>query len=55
MNAISGPFRPLRWLAHLPLAVLPLLAAVVLEGKHLQQNLLANAESRLAAQGQGWA
>lgn len=50
----SGEMRPLRWIAHLPIALLPFLAAVVLETTPFQRSLLAAAELRLSQAGQGW-
>ena len=47
--------RPLRWLAHLPIALLPLLAAVVIEGPRFQHALHQEVEARLAAADAGWA
>lgn len=46
--------RPLRWLAHLPLAILPFLAAAI-EGPRLERVLQHRVEGALAAAGAGWA
>lgn len=47
--------KPLRWIAFLPLAILPFLAAVVLEGPRLEADLQSEVAAALAAAGQGWA
>ena len=47
--------RPLRWLAFLPLAALPLLAAIVTEQQRLERTIAADVAAALAAAGQGWA
>lgn len=47
--------RPLRWLAHLPLAILPMLAAGVIDGPRLERDLQARVAASLAAAGAGWA
>lgn len=55
MTDATFPLRPLRWLAHLPLAILPFLAAAVLEAPRVSTLLARKVEDRLAAAGQGWA
>ncbi|MCA3555208.1 BON domain-containing protein [Aestuariivirga sp.] len=47
--------RPLRWLVHLPLAILPFLAAAVVEGPKLGPEIDRRVQASLAAAGQGWA
>lgn len=55
MREIISGMRPLRWLAHLPLAVLPFLAALVIQVPPASAWLARTVEQRLAAAGQGWA
>lgn len=55
MTPLPSPFRPVRWLAHLPLVILPFLAAVVIQGPGVGPELVRRAEMRLQAAGQGWA
>ena len=47
--------KPLRWVAHLPLAILPFLAATFLEGPRLARQLEQRVTASLAEQNQGWA
>lgn len=47
--------KPFRWLAHLPLAILPLLAAAVVEGPRLERDLQDSVTEALSEAGQGWA
>lgn len=47
--------RPMRWLAHLPLVILPVLAAGAIQGPFLRANLTQEVTAALAAAGQGWA
>lgn len=55
MKTSCNIFRPLRWLAHLPLVVLPFVAAVVIDGQWLAPALQDRAAAVLAAGGQDWA
>lgn len=55
MTITPSPFRPVRWIAHLPLVILPFLAAIVIQGPGLGPELMRRAEARLLAAGQGWA
>lgn len=48
-------FKPLRWVAHLPLAILPYLAAVALEGPRLSRAVEQRVAAALTAAGQDWA
>ena len=47
--------KPLRWLAHLPLVILPFLAAMAIEGPRLRAAVQLNVATTLAAAGQDWA
>lgn len=47
--------RPTRWLAHLPVAILPFLAAVTVEGPRLSKDVEGRVAAQLAGQGHGWA
>lgn len=47
--------KPLRWLAHLPLVILPFLAAMAIEGPRLRAAVQQNVATTLAAAGQDWA
>lgn len=47
--------KPMRWLAHLPLAILPLLAAAAIEGRRLEPALERRVNASLATAGQDWA
>lgn len=50
------PFmKPMRWLAHLPLAILPFLAAAVVEGPRLPVAVAQGVKQNLAGAGLGWA
>ena len=55
MPAHPPIMKPQRWLAHLPLAVLPFLAAAAIDAPRLQAGLAQRAEAALAAAGQDWA
>lgn len=55
MSEGSSVFRPMRWLAHLPLVVLPFLAAAVIDGPRLGPRLERSVTAALAGAGQGWA
>lgn len=48
-------WRPARWLAHLPLAVLPFLAAAAIDGRGLAPELTRRVSAALAGAGEGWA
>ena len=54
MDERPASSRPLRWLAHLPLAILPFLAAAI-EGPRMQRDLEHRAAAALADSGAGWA
>ena len=47
--------KPMRWLAHLPLAILPLLAAGSIDGRRLGPMLESRVEAALSSAGQDWA
>ena len=47
--------KPLRWLAHLPLVILPFLAAKAIEGPRFRAAVQLNVATTLAAAGQDWA
>ena len=51
----SSDMKPLRWLAHLPLVILPCLAAAMLEGPRLPREIEQRVTLALAAEGQNWA
>lgn len=56
--AMSGPashMKPMRWVAHLPLVILPILAAAAIQGPLLRSDLAGQVNAALAAAGQGWA
>ena len=58
MHAMDEPtshMKPLRWLAHVPLVILPFLAAAAIEGPRLQHQVEGRVMAALAAAGQGWA
>lgn len=55
MTAEPAGLKPKRWLAHLPLVILPLLAAAVIEGPRLKHDMEHRLAAALAAAGQGWA
>jgi hypothetical protein len=55
MDEKPAGLKPKRWLAHLPLVILPLLAAAVIEGPHLKRQMEHQLTAALAAAGQGWA
>lgn len=55
MTAPTPDMKPIRWLAFLPLAILPLLAAGATEGPRLEQALEARIGAALQGAGQGWA
>jgi hypothetical protein len=55
MQEVLSGMRPLRWLAYLPLAILPFLAAFVIQGPQASAWLAREVEQRLAVSGQGWA
>lgn len=55
MAESTAYLRPLRWIAFLPLALLPFLAAAVLQGPRLEARLQRQLRADLAAAGQGWA
>ena len=48
------PLRPLQWLTYSPVTILPLLAALVLEGPSLQAQVEAGVRSSLAGAGGDW-
>lgn len=47
--------KPLRWVAHLPLAILPLLAAGAIKGRRLEPVMESRVRAALAAAGHDWA
>jgi len=47
--------KPMRWVAHLPLAILPLLAAGAIEGRRLEPVMESRVRAELAAAGHDWA
>jgi hypothetical protein len=49
------PLRPLQWLTYSPVTMLPLLAALMLEGPALQAKVEAGVRASLAEAGAGWA
>ena len=54
---MTGPaayMKPVRWVAYLPLVILPLLAARVTEGPRLVAAVEARVTEALSAAGQGW-
>ena len=51
---IPHPLKPLRWLAHLPLVILPFLAAAVVERPRLERDLATRVTAALVAAGQDW-
>lgn len=52
----STPYmKPLRWFAHLPLIILPLLAARTIEGPRFQAMMQTRVEQALSVAGQDWA
>ena len=55
MDETPTDMKPLRWVAHLPLAILPFLAATFLEGPRLARQLEQRVTASLAEQNQGWA
>ncbi|PZF76259.1 hypothetical protein DK847_13765 [Aestuariivirga litoralis] len=55
MDESTVYLRPLRWIAFLPLALLPFLAAAALQGPRLEARLQRQLQAELAAAGQGWA
>ncbi len=55
MIQLRSAMRPTRWLAHLPLTMLPFLAAAVTEGPRLSREVAGRVQQRLAEAGQDWA
>ena len=55
MDETPTDMKPLRWLAHLPLAILPFLAASFLEGPRLSRQLEQRVTAALAEHNHGWA
>ena len=55
MHEILSGMRPVRWLAFLPLVILPFLAALVLQAPFATALLGREVQKRLAESGQGWA
>lgn len=55
MNETPADMKPLRWLAHLPLVILPFLAASFLEGPRLTRQIEQRVTAALGAHNQGWA
>lgn len=55
MTSLLQLMKPGRWLAHLPLAILPFLAAVVIEGRQLSRDVMERVDRKLVAAGHGWA
>jgi outer membrane protein OmpA-like peptidoglycan-associated protein len=49
------PFRPMKWVLYSPIAVLPFLASVVLEGRSMQARLASEAEAGLNEAEAVWA
>ena len=47
------PFRPSKWVIYAPVAVLPVLAAIVLESRDLQEGIARRATDNLVAAGAG--
>lgn len=47
--------RPSKWALHAPIAVLPFLAALFLQGKTLHDGIVERASAALAAAGASWA
>jgi hypothetical protein len=47
--------KPLRWLAHLPLVILPFLAAMAVEGRGVKTTVQTQVTAALAVAGQEWA
>ena len=47
--------RPSKWALHAPIAVLPFLAALFLQGKTVHDGIAQRAEAALAAAGASWA
>ena len=47
--------KPLRWVAHLPLAILPFLSAASIEGWQLEPVMERRVRDALQAAGQDWA
>ena len=48
-------FRPSKWVLYAPVAILPLLAAWVLNGNSVQEDLAVRSAAALKAAGAGWA
>lgn len=55
MDEEPARLKPKRWIAFLPLVILPLLAAAVIEGPRLKRAMEHQIAAALAAAGQGWA
>ncbi|MCA3560659.1 MAG: BON domain-containing protein [Aestuariivirga sp.] len=55
MSDLISYLKPLRWLVHLPLAILPFLAAAVIDGPKLGPEIGRRVQAALADAGQGWA
>lgn len=55
MTIPSPAMKPIRWLAFLPLVMLPVLAAATIERPRLERALAARVGEALQASGQGWA
>lgn len=55
MTAPIPDMKPIRWLAFLPLSILPLLAAGATQGPRLERALEARIGEALEEAGQGWA
>lgn len=48
------PLRPFQWLTYSPVTILPLLAALMLEGPSLQTKVEQGVQARLAEAGGDW-
>ncbi|WP_374329640.1 hypothetical protein [Aestuariivirga sp.] len=55
MDEKPARMNPKRWMAFLPLVILPLLAAAVIEGPRLRRMTEHQIAAALVAAGQGWA
>jgi hypothetical protein len=54
MDEKPAILKPLRWLAHLPLVILPFLAAAI-DGPRMQRDVERRVAAALVASGHGWA
>lgn len=54
-HSSAHPMKPMRWVAHLPLVILPVLAAAAIQGPFLRSALTRDVTAALAASGQEWA